>query len=78
MSDQNVAADVSNPEDFRARQNATALMAAIELKLSELSDMLEKVPPGNKGQRLLIKTEMAAQSFHHRMIRHDCEKKGWL
>lgn len=78
MSDQVIQDDVPQPKDFTARQNATNLMAQIELKLQELSDILDKIPENDKARRLLVKSEMAAQAFHHRMVRHDCEKKGWL
>ena len=75
MSDQVVKSDVPDPADFRARQNATALMAQIENKIHELSNMLDKV---SGPQRLLIRAEVVQQKWHHDMIRAECRKKGWL
>ena len=66
----------TDPQEVRARQNATRLMAQIEIKIHELSGMLDREADPNV--RLTIKHEMAAQKWQHDMIVEDCRKKGWL
>ena len=65
----------TDPQEVAARDHATHLLAQIELKLNELFVMLDKA---QGPQKLLIKTEIAAQKWHHDMILADCRKKGWL
>jgi len=66
----------TDPQEVSARQNVTRLMAQIEIKIHELSGMLDRET--DPGVRKMIKAEMAAQKMQHDMVTEECRKRGWL